>query len=92
MAYIKLTASGTYFLKDGPSYIRNFSCPNAGTSSTLIINSIGGPAGTAAVAVVGGTTPFPISVGMALSSPIFVPYGLQIVLGGTVGELDVDYI
>lgn len=92
MAYQKFTAAGTYFLKDGPSYVRNISVPNAGTSSTLVINSIGGPGGGAAVAVIGGTTPFPLSVGTALNAPIFVPYGLQIVLGGTVGEFDIDYI
>lgn len=92
MAYQKFTTAGTYFLKDGPSYVRNLSVPNAGTSATLVINSIGGPGGGGALAVVGGTTPFPISLGMSLNSPIFVPYGLQIVLGGTVGEIDVDYI
>lgn len=92
MAYQKFTAAGTYFLKDGPSYVRNISCPNAGTSSTFVINSVGGPAGATTVAIIGGTTPFPITVGIALNAPIFVPYGLQIVLGGTVGEFDVDYI
>jgi hypothetical protein len=92
MAYQKFTTAGTYFLKDGPSYVRNISCPNAGTTSTFVINSIGGPAGAGAVAVIGGTTPFPISVGVALNSPIFVPYGLQLVLGGTVGEFDLDFV
>lgn len=92
MAYQKFTAAGTYFLKDGPSYVRNISCPNAGTGATFVINSIGGPSGGGASAVIGGTTPFPISLGMSLSSPVFVPYGLQLVLAGTVGEFDVDYI
>lgn len=89
MAYQKFTAAGTYFLKDGPSYVRNLSVPNAGTSATLVINDVT-PTGT--VAIVGGTTPFPVSVGMALNAPVFVPHGLQIMLGGTVGEIDIDYI
>ena len=89
MAYQKFTASGTFFLKDGAGYVRNIACPNAGTTSTFVINDIG-PAGT--VGLVGGTTPFPITVGVALNSPIFFPHGLQLVLGGTVGELDVDFI
>lgn len=89
MAYQKFTASGTYFLKDGAGYIRNISCPNAGTASTFVFNDIG-PAGT--TALIGGTTAFPISVGISLNSPVFFPHGIQIVLGGTVGEFDVDYI
>lgn len=89
MAYQKFTASGTFFLKDGAGYIRNISCPNAGTSATFVFNDIG-PAGT--TALIGGTTAFPISLGMALNSPVFFPHGIQIVLGGTVGEFDVDYI
>lgn len=89
MAYQKISTSGTFFLKDGPGYIRNFSCPNAGTTWTLVLNDIA-PAGT--TAIVGGTTPFPISVGMALNAPIFFPHGIQVVTSGTAGELDVDYI
>jgi hypothetical protein len=89
MAYQKFAASGTYFLKDGAGYVRNIACSNAGISSTFVINDIG-PAGT--VALIGGITAFPITVGVALNSPIFFPHGLQLVLGGTVGEFDVDYI
>jgi len=89
MAYQKFAASGTFFLKDGPSYIRNFSCPNAGTGWTMVLNDIG-PAGT--TALIGGTTPFPISAGLSLNAPIFFPHGLQVVLVGTAGELDIDYI
>lgn len=90
MAYQKFTAAGTYFLKDGPSYVRNFAC-TASTSMTLVINSIGGPGGGGAVAVIGGTTPIALSVGTALNSPVFVPYGLQLVITGS-GELDVDFV
>ena len=86
MAYTKITTSGTFFLKDGPSYIRNFSCPNAGTGWTMTLNDIG-PAGTTAL-----VTSFPISVGLSLNSPMFFSHGLQIVTSGTAGELDVDVI
>jgi len=88
MAYQKFTASGTFFLKDGPGYIRNISCPNAGTSSTFVFNDVT-PTGT--VALIGGTTPFPISVGVALNAPVYFPHGIQVVLGGTVGEFDLDF-
>lgn len=86
MAYQKITTSGTFFIKDGATYIRNFSCPNAGTGWTLTLNDIG-PAGT-----ITQVTTFPISVGLALNSPMYFPHGLQIVTAGTAGELDVDYI
>jgi hypothetical protein len=90
MAYTKITAAGTYFLKDGAGYIRNFSC-TASTSMTLVINDLGGPAASAPVAIVGGTTPFPLSVGSALTSPINFNHGCQLVIGGS-GELDVDIV
>jgi hypothetical protein len=86
MAYLKITTSATIFLKDGASYIRNFSCPNAGTGWTATLNDIGQNG------VVTQVTTFPISVGLALNAPMFFPHGLQIVTAGTPGELDVDYI
>jgi hypothetical protein len=89
MAYVKFTASGTYFLKDGAGYIRNISCSNAGTSATFVFNDISS-AGT--TAIIGGSTAFPISLGIALNSPVFFPHGIQVVLGGTIGELDIDFI
>lgn len=89
MAYQKISTSTTTFLKDGAGYIRNISCPNPGTTWTFVFNDIG-PAGT--TALIGGTTPFPISLGMALNSPIFFPHGIQVVTAGTAGELDVDFI
>ena len=90
MAYTKYTAAGTYFVKDGAGYIRNFSC-TASSSMTLVINDIGGPAAAAASAIIGGTTPFPLSVGTALTSPINFNHGLQLVIAGS-GELDVDVV
>jgi hypothetical protein len=89
MAITVLTAAGTYNLKQGTGRVLGLSCPVAGTF-TLQIND--GPNVTGGVVAKYGATPATLTTGILIFDPIIFRDGLQIVIGGAGGELDVDWI
>jgi hypothetical protein len=89
MAITVLTAAGTYNLKQGTGRVLGLSCPVAGTF-TLQIND--GPDSAGNVKAKYGATPGAVTTGLILFDPIIFRDGLQVVIGGAGGELDVDWI
>lgn len=89
MAIKVLAAAGTFNLKQGTGIVRGLSCPVAGTF-TLQIND--GPDSAGNVQRLYGATPATLTTGIALFDPIVFRDGLQIVIGGAGGELDVDFV
>lgn len=89
MAVTVLSAAGTYNIKQGTGVVRGLSCPIAGTF-TLQIND--GPTSTGTVRPLYGATAGALTTGVAIFDPIVFTNGLQIVIGGAGGELDVDWI
>jgi hypothetical protein len=89
MAISVLTAAATYNLKQGTGVVRGLSCPVAGTF-TLQIND--GPTSAGTVRALYGATPATLTTGVLLFDPIIFTNGLQVVIGGAGGELDIDWI
>lgn len=92
MPYAKITANGTYQLKTDPGYIVGLSVPNAGTSWTLqMLDAPGRLNASASYTVYGGAAGGTLTTGTALLAPLYFANGIQLVLAGTAGELDVQY-
>lgn len=89
MAVTVINAAGTYNLKQGTGVVRGLSCPVAGTF-TLQIND--GPTSAGTVRALYGATPTTLTTGIVIFDPIVFTNGLQIVIGGAGGELDVDWV
>ena len=90
MAVTTLTTAGTFNLKQGTGRVLGLSCPVAGTAFTLQIND--GPNSAGAVVTKYGVTPSTLTTGILIFDPIIFRDGLQVVLAGTPGELDIDWI
>jgi hypothetical protein len=90
MAISVLAAAGTFNLKQGTGRVLGLSCPSAGTNFTLQIND--GPTSTGTVRTLYGATPTTLTTGIILFDPLIFTNGLQVVLAGTPGELDIDWI
>jgi hypothetical protein len=90
MPITKITANGTYQLKTQAGYVRALSVPNAGTSWTL--QMFDGPNQTGGlISNYGGTSAGTLTVNTGLLTPQYFGTGIQLVLAGTAGELDVDW-
>ena len=88
MAISVIVGAGTFNLKQGTGRVLGLSCPVAG--QTLQIND--GPGVTGAVVTKYGVTPATVTTGILLFDPIIFRDGLQVVIGGAGGELDVDWV
>jgi hypothetical protein len=92
MPVTKITANGTYQLKTDPGYVTSLSVPNAGTAWTLqIFDAPGRLNPTASYTLFGGAAGGTLTTGTALLAPLYFGNGLQLILAGTAGELDVQW-
>lgn len=89
MAVKVISAAGTFNIKQGTGVVRGLSCPVAGTF-TLQIND--GPDSAGNVRALYGAAPGAVTTGLVLFDPIVFTNGLQVVVGGAGGEIDVDWI
>lgn len=89
MAITTISAAGTYNLKQGTGVVRGLSCPVAGTF-TLQVND--GPTSAGTTRPLYGATPGAVTTGLILFDPIIFTNGLQVVVAGAGGEIDVDWI
>jgi len=89
MSVSVLSAAGTYNLKQGTGVVRGLSCPVAGTF-TLQIND--GPTSAGTVRALYGASAATLTTGIILFDPIIFTNGLQVVIGGAGGELDIDFV
>jgi len=89
MSVSVLSAAGTYNLKQGTGVVRGLSCPVAGTFTLQIKD---GPDSAGNTRALYGATPGAVTTGLVLFDPIVFTNGLQVVIGGAGGEIDVDWV
>jgi len=93
MAVTKLTANGTYQLKDQPGYIVSLQVPNAGTSWTLQLFDGPGLNNTSTSnPVYGGAAGGTLATSTSLAAPLYFGNGIKVVLAGSAaGEIDIQW-
>ena len=89
MAIKVLSAAGTFNLKQGAGVLRGLSCPVAGTFTLQIKD---GPDSAGNTQTLYGATAGTVTTGIGLLEPLIFRDGLQIIIGGANGELDVDFV
>lgn len=91
MPVTKITANGTYNLKSMAGYVTSLSVPNAGTAWTLQMFDVGANPPNNSQPIYGGTSAGTLTVNTGVLAPIYFGNGIQLVLAGTAGELDVGW-
>jgi hypothetical protein len=92
MPVTKITANGTYQIKQAPGYVTALSVPNAGTSWTLQLFDGPGLFNTSTyLTIYGGAAGGTLTTGTTVIAPLYFGNGIQAILAGTAGELDIQW-